>query len=474
MTATAEITDRITLREGEQAVLARDGSDAHLRLAVLLALQAPACDDRQIALSPETSWTSRREALLGALRRRQQPLALIDPDVLYLGHTPEDFQDMTGRRERDQAFRLILDLWAEKGWRLLRTSPRGPVTRELSQREVVAPPREDEEALLPRLSPDLRPLVRWLVGARQLDARTLRALVDEAEDPEEALFSLFEDVAGFQTTQAVRRLSFLREIHPLNGVAGPFGPEQAGLLQVPAHILSRTKASGALATLEDEHRFWMPTALRKRMALRFEQVEPDAAQALRLALANALAGQSETADLEAHRQAVLAEDEALAFQTARFFVSDLRHIAIRCSARKTLTGYRDAARIYRRILQSDPTDAYAHHYLAYNLERAESPDQDAIRGAYQASCDLTNRVAFNPLYHGRRLAFQLKLGQNVRPELDQRLTQTIEAYGTQAASWLILPVRRTMQPNQWAELLRTFPLVEHLRKLPSPRPAQEV
>lgn len=66
--------------------------------------------------------------------------------------------------------------------------------------------------------------------------------------------------------------------------------------------------------------------------------------------------------------------------------------------------YGDAAKLYERCLALDGTDAYAWHYLAFNLEKARQRPEDA-EAAYSSAVELDTR---NPWWNGRRVRFLIK------------------------------------------------------------------
>lgn len=485
MKARAIIAEKVAPRPGARIVLARGGSDAHLRLATLLALQAaPDIDARREATAPDTPWPARADALWRALSAKgAAPVALVDPDAAW-AEVPSGgaaFDDVTSARERARFFASLLDLGAEFGWLFIRTSPRAEVTEAMDARGIATDADGGDASDLPELAPALQPIARWLSTRRGVDFRHLRRLIGDADDPQDALISMFEDVIGPATRRAARHLALLREVHPVNGAAGPFATSGDGPLTLPAEALATLVEAGALCSWRNPAGtlFAMPSVLRDRLARRQAAVEPDETSQLRLAIASILADSCGAPVLEAHRQAVLAGDRELAFRTAAFFATDLRLIARELSQKAKQTGrvdhFREAADIYARIVDHyDREDAYAWQYLAFNLERTRSGPDDhldaRIRKAFRTSCELADRTSYNPLYHGRRLAFEARLGRDIDAELRQHLSRTVRLYGRDHARWLVLPVRPRLSRSGWEALVNDHPWIRSLRKLPPPPP----
>lgn len=62
---------------------------------------------------------------------------------------------------------------------------------------------------------------------------------------------------------------------------------------------------------------------------------------------------------------------------------------------------RDAVRAYERALEHEPRDAYAHHYIAYNLDILAT-DRERVGREYVAAKDLDLQ---HPWYHSRHVCF---------------------------------------------------------------------
>jgi hypothetical protein len=126
--------------------------------------------------------------------------------------------------------------------------------------------------------------------------------------------------------------------------------------------------------------------------------------------------------VEVHYHAVESGDVDLAATTALHYATDLRRIAYALSTRKdaTTADYGKAASIYRRIVEVDPKDAYAQEYLAYNLamQYRDGPYPPGVESQIaQAYARASGIDRTNPLYKGRELGFQARLGHDVMDDL---------------------------------------------------------
>lgn len=455
---------------GQPAVVyARGGHDAHLRLAVLLAAYAaPEGADRACALSLKASWAKRRESLFAALdTKRARRVVLVDPDAAYVSRPRGRavFDDATHRAERARFFSDLAQFGLRAGWSFVRTAPRPEVSQEIEWPDVQVYPGSDP---LPGLAPSLQPVARWMLAgglSREGLARLLEAAEDDSERAD-ALLSLFEDVIGPVARDGLRRLCLLREEHPINGVAGPFSPGADAELQIDPEALRLLRASGALSVrrVQGGEVFAVPSILRDRMARRLSLVEPERVRGVRKKIAEKAESGTVAASLETHRQAVLCGDPALARQSARYYGTDLREIALQLSQRASQRRvedqvqsqaqrqalYRQAAALYREIVtQYDGRDAYAWHYLGFNQMlasrtggRIAEQAQKEIREAFNRSCALSDETRYNPLYHGRRLAFEVASGQGAAllPEIRLHIEKTRAHYGREDVRWLVNPL----------------------------------
>ncbi len=482
MTGRAQITDRVDVPPDVPAVLVRDGNDAHLRLSVLLALHAGAPGEaRDEAVDPATPWRARAAAAFESLRTRgNAPLALIDPDAAYLSPPTGQavFDDATNQRERAQFFSSVLDFGAEHGWTFVRSAPRPEVTEAMDARRIATATEHVASAELPDVAPALWPLARWMVAEGRAEANHLHRLLSSADDPDDALVAAYEDLLDPETRTSLRRLALLREAHPINGVIGPFGPGEDGLRRLSSAAINLLRRSGALTQLGNGT-VAIAAPLRDRLARRQALVARDETQLLRSELARTLqSNRDPEAALEAHRQAILGGSLQLALDTARFYASDLRVIAAQLSHRAHAARrpalYREAAAVYATIVSRfDAEDAYAWQYLGFNLERSRTaPDETLdrqIADAYLSSCRLADADSYNPLYHGRRLGFDARLGRDVRSELREHLARTVALHGRDHARWLILPARKALAAEIWADLLADYPWLAGLehKRLPA-------
>jgi tetratricopeptide (TPR) repeat protein len=107
---------------------------------------------------------------------------------------------------------------------------------------------------------------------------------------------------------------------------------------------------------------------------------------------------------EAFFHATEAGDDALVSQVQPFFVEQL-HLQGRSLSKQKK--HRDAAEIFRQAVELDPTDDYAHHYRAFNLDWI-AEDQPTIEGEYQHAIDLRSS---HPWWHSRWINYLITVGK---------------------------------------------------------------
>jgi tetratricopeptide (TPR) repeat protein len=108
---------------------------------------------------------------------------------------------------------------------------------------------------------------------------------------------------------------------------------------------------------------------------------------------------------EAFFHATEAGDDALISTAQPFFVEQL-HLRGRSLSKQKK--HRDAAEIFRQAVELDPTDDYAHHYIAFNLDWI-AEDQATIEGEYQQAIDLNPR---HPWWHSRWINYLITVGKS--------------------------------------------------------------
>lgn len=93
---------------------------------------------------------------------------------------------------------------------------------------------------------------------------------------------------------------------------------------------------------------------------------------------------------------------------------------------------RDAVRAYERAIEHDAEDAYAHHYIAYNLDIL-GVDPDRVEREYVAARDL---APGHPWYHGRYVGFLVTRAwmKEARAAWDQALADLAVAAGSMQSS----------------------------------------
>ncbi len=107
---------------------------------------------------------------------------------------------------------------------------------------------------------------------------------------------------------------------------------------------------------------------------------------------------------EAFFHATEGGDDDLVSKAQPFFVEQL-HLRGRSLSKQQR--HRDAAKIFRQAVELDPTDDYAHHYQAFNLDWI-AEDQPTIEDEYQQSINLNPR---HPWWHSRWINYLITVGK---------------------------------------------------------------
>jgi hypothetical protein len=487
-------------------VRAYGDQDDHLRLTVLLATALGDRADpalREACTARGTAWRDRRSALQQLLEEahasgRQQDLVvrLVDPDALDMGDLDPlaRWQDAAFRRERAELFALLLDRIAHGGWELIRPEPRQVTTAKLEQRdcEMIEPERPggrisaDEERLAAvadkLLVSSIRPLADKLVENEHLRARELARMLEAASSAagaNDVILEIAYDVMSGDAVEAGKRLSALRGPRLWNGVAGPFAlPDVADdWIDQPDRIERRAAEelvqSGWVRVqqaADGTRRFDMANAARAFFRARATTTGPDRVVREHDWLARREARSVEDR-VELHFHAVESGDATLAVATAQHYGADLRRIAYACSRKQgaTRADFESAARIYRKIVEEfDASDAYAWEYLGYNLARAYGDEpiypagvEREIVAAYARASEIDPS---NPLYKGREIGFQARLGLRVHDRLRHWMGRFSRSAGDlglvifadQVLKSLSRAVRRDLAREAWA-----IPLTNH-------------
>lgn len=409
---------RPTVMDAQKPLVAYGDPDDHLRLAVLLAMRL-GVGEGHACCDPSSSWRTRLDALEDLLRERERsaPLAIVDPDALDVGVELEGrdaWDDATFRGQRSQLLDLLVRDFGRGGWQVRRPEPSPRLTRLLTRL-----PQDDDGSAEEAdwntvgISAGLVPIGRGLVSRGAMDPIGLRETLELSSTPERLLLGLGYEALAADSREAAWKLAVPRGPQPRNGVAGPF---RVAVDDIPSHTLHELTDKGwVLGPAKGSYS--MSRSVRGFLLERFEAVDPAAFRA-----AHGVAAQGAPVDaagtLERHHHAIEAGDGDLALTSATFYGSDLRALARRRSMLDQ--DYAGAAELYRAIVERfDREDAYAHEYLAYNLEQHlgprafVAPHRDEILEAYTSACDHDRT---NPLYRGRLLAFRARAGDRVAAE----------------------------------------------------------
>jgi hypothetical protein len=450
-------------------LFANGDPDDHYRLCVLLAealrTRAPEVLSDSVAscLDRSVSWRTRldafRDLMEQGLREANLRACLYDVDALDPGTNEIEalWDDQDFIRQRGEFLDAVLTSVNAGGWILVRPKPSPRVSERLqvpSRDDDFKPANVDSEAgsLADLVSPEALPLLNWIIQANILSVREAGRLA-EAVGPAEFAIELLDvayEALPASTRRAGRMLSTLRSPQHVNGALGPFplAPNaEHGLLRAD---VDRLREAGLI------QEFTPTTArvargARQALAARAETGMREEWRALHRWIASASHGATVTDELECHHHAVAGGDVQRALATSRFYVADLRDLATRLSREESR--FPDAAELYRLIVDSDDTDAYAWEYLGYNIARHHGrreptePERREVLNAYQKACDLDRH---NPLYQGRLLGYRARLGQDVEREINRSMERFARDFpGTSAVSFFAKPVLEGMGAGNW-------------------------
>jgi hypothetical protein len=418
------------------ALFAFGHTDDAQRVAALLAdriaaLAAPGSDAARAAaecLAPRTAWRRRIALLEGALAdvaeaRPDVEFVVWDVDALAAVER-EAFDVERSSLMRRDLFGVIERVAPGGGWTLVRTATDGGAL--LDELDV---PREFGDAVGEAgdgpgawFSPDVRPLIAWLLARERMSAGELDEIRHTVADPAGHLVDLVYQEAPAAIQDAAKLVSALRAPQHVNGGYGRLRfAEQGGVsaTAIPTAARAALQACGLVQPTAAPGQWWMPRTVRARLAGLAEGTMPAEVAALHVAEGRAATPTSSVSEVvEAHHHAVRSGDLDLAVTTARYYGSELAEVAKQISRDAagppaSKQGFARAAQIYQTILDRfDATDAYAWEYYAYNLARADGPSDEVLR-AYQRAHAHRPR---NPLYHGRWLGYRGQLGEVVVAE----------------------------------------------------------
>lgn len=412
-------------------------ADDHLRMTALLA-KALGAGSNSPCLDPRSTWTARRDALREVIAQHRPDesgwvAGVVDPDLLFQRDLPPAvaWDDRSFAKERNELFRLLAQAAEQGGWQFLRTTSSAGAGIELEGLTEQAEPTPDTvqnpkySDAVATLTPAVRPICRALVERGVLTtARAAATITSAASSAEAAIIAAAYDHLPRSAREAARRLSCLRPAQPVNGVLGPYVvvDTAAGSGQVLRGALEALRSVAFLQPSVGESALRMPFEVRLFLQQRASWPGGGSLDEHRW-LARQLSAPAAPPEqlVEAHHHAIAAAEEDMAVETARYYGTDLRELAYSLSAARDFTA---AARLYERIVtEFDEKDAYAWEYLAFNLARAKGAgatelQRRAIEDAYQRASEL---APSNPLYRGRLLGYQARLGRDVRAAVERAL-----------------------------------------------------
>lgn len=496
------------LLDGLPVLTAYGEPDDHLRLSVLIAgaLRARGsgvglAQDAQRCMGPQTSWDLRQDALWDMVRKATPKRdgdyfgILVDPDALDPGPLSEEatWDDRDFGLQRSKFRALVERIVKRNGWIVVRPRPSPELALPPPEPTALVPPAPELEFLFGQISPEVRPVLSWLVQSGNLSARDVVRRFDVVErDPallERRLVWIAYNALQERTARVAERLSFIRNPLLLDEQRGPVvlldhdTPVPLAEILVDERwmdnqALGDLRAAGFLqpwAVRGGREGLLMPRSVRRLLQQESELQQGDPScpdwmgnEHRRLAVSR-MDGPGLDSRLEVHHHAVrvrpvMSEDISRAFDTVRYYASDLRTIAFRLSAIEKR--YMEAATVYEGIVDCDPHDAYAWEYLGYNLARAHGgrrlPEdvRERIVESYENAI-YYDRNPDNPLYHGRMLGFLARTGQveDIKQRFDQRMKiykdspKAVSYFASAVLREVPLEARRALIEPKWTRLI---------------------
>lgn len=458
-------------------------ADDHLRLTVLIARALGSDRTRaavEAACSPRSSWIERRDALVSILRDVAAPNnsgyvgVLVDPDALPAGHPAgaSTWDDASFARERSELLDVLLENVERGGWVVARPSASSWVSARLDHLGPLDEPGGFEARELAELPPIAARLVDRLLKRGELNELAVSRWI--AQD--EPLHAVVEKAIE-QTSSAVRatlaRLCVERRPLDINGSCGPLS---WGSMHDAPDVVERSAVAEltdrGLVLPMDANRVWIPRVIREvsgaggaggtMIATHQALSRPPSRPPSRL-------GDAAADVIERHWHATAAGDLAVAVETARYYVNDLRELA---KARSGQGRYADAAHVFRQVVDQDPSDSYAWEYLGFNLVRAHQQSLDPslvdeIERAYLRAHEL---AASNPLFHGRLIAFQIEHRGAAGDRIDGLCAYYKTTHGVEAVEWFgwqaVMGLRRARRTREADDLMARWRINKPTRRRP--------
>lgn len=456
------------LPQGTVVLRAYGERDDAARLTVQLAKELQWVDPEAAAacLKPRASWSERQVALRTLLEKRAAAstgvyAALVDFDALATSSPREhEWDDRPTFDRRHRFYEQLCTAIDEGGWVVTRPALSVEVSDDLGRLGVcVDEPTSDPPTALDAVSPESRPIARWLIEEGHLTERDLGHVLRQVDEVDAHLMAIAYDALDPQTREVARLLTVRRSPTPKNGRLEPFklGSTLAAR-ELPRGSVDELTKVGFLQADDSLH----PSSLRVPRRLRtmlsaYSAFEGQRRREVHRALA-ALPFEQRPFDVEAeiHHHAVRAGDVERAKSTARYYGDELRELATQLS--RESQEFDDAATLFKHIVDHfDPTDAYSWEYYGYNLARWDRATgnrgrhQGEILEAYRRALE---HVAANPLYHGRQLGYKAELGIGIRGEFDRYVVEYYRRFGDNGVSRFVEPVLDGLSRGKFDEEIK--------------------
>lgn len=478
-----------TVEPGDRRVVleAFGESDDHLRLSTLIADEVTKAVDsagvRGVArrLTDERwprSWRDRRSDFKEIVSLMpSDTIVLRDPDAFaeaYVTDRAGDWDDAMLCRERSEFFDTLLEPIARGAIGLERTAPDPRFSKRLASAHVSERGQwiDPQDPYASSVGPDARGALKWLLDKDHLSEAAVDELIEEGIGPEldrHFILVAYDHLSPI-ARKAAYRIAVLRGEQALNGALGPFPVVRS---KSAAHAVTRGQVEellscGFLQRMPADGSVRIPRIVRDVVLARAEAEDPDEVEKDHRWVFEQLRSPSLLTQahqltqvhqlIECHHHAVhgLLIKEAL--DTAKFYATDLRELAIRLSRKNK---WYEAASVYLKIVEhSDPEDAYAWEYRGYNLVRddAEKHRGDILK-AYRKAFEIDST---NPLYHGRLLGFRARVGEDIRAEFEHSISRYTWRGVDRFASEVLKGLKRGKQVRTAKQLIDAHPsLLKH-------------
>ena len=413
------------------------------------------------------SWQDRRSDFEQIVDRIPLDCGFVlrDPDAFaeaYEADRATDWDDSRLLQERGDFFSILLKSITRGIITVERTAPDPRISKSLADVPLssIGPPVDPDDPYAFSVAPDVLPTATWLLSHKHLSEQALDELIESGVGPalDRHLILVAYDCLPPSSRRAAYRLAVQRGLQSQNSHLGTFAitsDKSEGASEVRATDVKVLTDCGFLQTNRD-HRTRMPRLVRQIVLTRAKATDPDCVEKDHRWVFEHVPS-SETSiglRIERHHHAVHGLLIQEAIDTAEFYATDLRELAIELSLNDR---WRDASLVYKAIIERDYKDAYAWEYLGYNLLREDAHRH--VQEILEAFTTAQELDPTNPLYHGRLLGFRGRLGN----EIEGEFRDALERYTWRGVDRFASEVLKSLRRGGKSELARK--LVDSNRSL---------